>query len=234
MRRPRPHGRSHPPRAGSLTLRPAAALGDAVRRAPDRHRRDRRPHAAHPAAQAIGPRARAPGGRHGTAQPRGAGHGATAAHRVGRAPGGAVAPNRGNTRRGDGHPRVARRAGARQAHSAARARQARVRVEAIATQLDTRARASGDTVNRYMVYHRLWIRPGARWTAAFWEASVLSGVGRQLEPWYLNIATLGTLRQTSSGANVNGFWGVDLERRATTTLFGQFMLDDIQVSRKTP
>src|SRR2546422_7940358 len=28
---------------------------------------------------------------------------------------------------------------------------ARVRVEAIATQLDTRARASGDTVNRYMV-----------------------------------------------------------------------------------
>jgi len=110
---------------------------------------------------------------------------------------------------------------------------ARVRVEAIATQLDTRTDASGTPVNRYMVYHRLWIRPGPRWTAAFWEASVLSGVGRQLEPWYLNIATLGTLRQTSTGANVNGFWGIDFERRATTTLFGQFMLDDIQVSRKT-
>jgi hypothetical protein len=32
-------------------------------------------------------------------------------------------------------------------------------------------------------------------------------------------------------ANVNSFVGVDFERRAGITLYGQFMLDDIQVSR---
>jgi len=58
-------------------------------------------------------------------------------------------------------------------------------------------------------------------------------VGRQLEPWYLNVATVSALRQGSTGTNANSFVGFDLERRAGTTLFGQFMLDDIQVSRKT-
>ena len=48
-----------------------------------------------------------------------------------------------------------------------------------------------------------------------------------------NVATLGVLRQGSTGTNANSFVGFDLERRATTTLYGQFMLDDIQLSRKT-
>ena len=108
----------------------------------------------------------------------------------------------------------------------------RVQIAAIATQLDSRTDTSGAIVNRYMVLHRFWLRPRGRWTVALWEGSVLSGVGRQLEPWYLNVATLGVLRQSSTGANVNSFVGLDLERHARTTLFGQFMLDDIQVSRK--
>src|SRR5256712_6437932 len=108
----------------------------------------------------------------------------------------------------------------------------RVQIAAIATQLDSRTDTSGAIVNRYMIYHRFWLRPRGRWTVALWEGSVISGVGRPLEPWYLNAATLGVLRQSATDANVNSFVGFDLERHARTTLFGQFMLDDIQLSRK--
>ena len=109
----------------------------------------------------------------------------------------------------------------------------RVRLATITTQLDPVD--TGAVVNRYQIYHRLWIKPGGargRWTVALWEASVLSGVGRTLEPWYLNVATLSFLRQ-GTGTNANSFAGFDVERRARSTLFGQFMLDDIQLSRKT-
>src|SRR5712692_3431828 len=110
----------------------------------------------------------------------------------------------------------------------------RVQVQAFAAQLDTRADSTGAPVNRYMTQHRLWIHPRGRWTLALSEASVISGVGRQLEPWYLNLATIGFFRQTESGTNANNFLGLDVQRRGATTLMAQFMLDDIQVSRKTP
>jgi hypothetical protein len=109
----------------------------------------------------------------------------------------------------------------------------RVRLSTIATQLDPID--TGAVVNRYQIHHRLWIKPGGprgRWTVALWEASVLSGVGRSLEPWYLNVATLSFLRQ-GRGPNANSFAGFDVERRARSTLFGQVMLDDVQLSRQT-
>src|SRR5205823_9754378 len=112
----------------------------------------------------------------------------------------------------------------------------RVRLAAIVTQLDPIDTGGISPVNRYQIYHRLWIRPSGvrgRWTVALWEASVLSGVGRALEPWYLNVATLGALRQGSTGTNANSFVGFDVERRASTTVFGQFMIDDIQITHKT-
>src|SRR5438270_7145584 len=111
----------------------------------------------------------------------------------------------------------------------------RVRLAAITTQLDP-IDTGGTAVNRYQIYHRLWIKPGGargRWTVALWEASVLSGVGRTLEPWYLNVASVGALRQGSTGTDANSFVGFDVERRASTTMFGQFMIDDIQISHKT-
>ncbi len=92
--------------------------------------------------------------------------------------------------------------------------------------------SAGAQVNRYMVQNRLWIHPG-RWTLALSEAGVTSGAGRQLEPWYLNPASI-TYFRASYGGNVNSSLGVDVERRAAATLFGQFMLDDIQVSRNSP
>jgi hypothetical protein len=69
---------------------------------------------------------------------------------------------------------------------------------------------------------------------ALWEGAVLSGADRGIEPWYLNILNLAMLEQVNSGTNVNSFLGVDFERRGGVTLFGQLMLDDIQVDRRTP
>ena len=110
----------------------------------------------------------------------------------------------------------------------------RVQLQAFAAQLDTRSDSTGAPVNRYMTQHRLWIHPPGRWTLALSEASVISGTGRQLEPWYLNLATIGFFRQTETNTNANNFLAVDVERGGAPTLFGQFMLDDIQVSRKAP
>jgi len=108
-----------------------------------------------------------------------------------------------------------------------------VKLEAIAFQLNDLTDTAGATVHRYMVQHRLWIRPPGRWTLALWEGSVLSGVGRQLEPWYLNVASLGLLSQLNTGTTVNSFLGFDAQRHGTVTLFAQGMLDDIQVDKKT-
>src|SRR5438105_3228120 len=108
----------------------------------------------------------------------------------------------------------------------------RVQLQAIATQLDDRIDPIGARVHRYMTQHRLWLRPADEWSFALWEGSVLSGADRQFEPWYLNILNLGLLEQLNTGTNVNSFVGLDFERRGDATLFGQLMLDDIQVDRK--
>ena len=107
-----------------------------------------------------------------------------------------------------------------------------LRLEAIATQLNDLIDSLG-THNRYMVQHRLLIHPPGRWTIVGWDASVLSGVGRQLEPWYLNPLNISYLTQTNTNARVNAFMGIDVSRQAAVTLFAQAMLDDIQIDRKT-
>jgi len=109
---------------------------------------------------------------------------------------------------------------------------ARVRLQVLATELDTRTDSTGAAINRYLSVSRAWIRLPRRWTVAVWQAGVWSGAGRQLEPWFLNPATWLYIRASNSNTNVNSFLGLDLERRGATTAFAQFMLDDIQVSRK--
>ncbi len=108
---------------------------------------------------------------------------------------------------------------------------ASVRLQAIAAELDPLTDSTGATVNRFMLQHRIYVHPGGRWTFALWEGSVWSGVGRQAEPWYLNIMDLG-LHIAGYGGNVNSFEGLDIERRGRVTVFGQAMLDDIQIERK--
>ncbi len=110
---------------------------------------------------------------------------------------------------------------------------AAVRLEGIAAQLNSLPDTAGAIHNRYMVQHRLWLRPPGRWTVALWEGSVLEGVGRQLEPWYLNLMGLGVLAQVNTNTDVNSFVGFDAQRRGRVTLFAQGMLDDIQVDRQT-
>jgi hypothetical protein len=112
-------------------------------------------------------------------------------------------------------------------------------LQALATQLDE-ADSAGTVVHRYMEQHRLWFRPDQRWTFALWEGSVLSGPDRVFEPWYLNIMNLGLLERVnmvaapnSHNRKVTSFLGLDLERRGDATVFGQLMLGDIQIDRKS-
>ena len=106
-----------------------------------------------------------------------------------------------------------------------------VRVEGIAAQLNSLPDTTGAIHNRYVVQHHLWLRPPGRWTVALWEGSVLEGVGRQLEPWYLNLMSLGVLAQVNTNTDVNSFVGFDLQRHGPVTVFAQGMLDDIQIDR---
>lgn len=108
---------------------------------------------------------------------------------------------------------------------------AKLRLEAIATQLDDQRDSTGAVVHRFMEQHRLLYRP-ACWTLAVWEGSVLSGPDRSFETWYLNPLNLGLLEQVNNGGNVNSFVGLDFERRGRVTVFGQALLDDIQIDRK--
>jgi hypothetical protein len=109
-----------------------------------------------------------------------------------------------------------------------------IQLQAIGTELDPLTDTSGAVVNRYMVQRRLYVRPRGRWTFAVWEGSVWSGVGRQAEPWYLNLMGLNWIVANYAGSgNVNLFEGLEFERRGAVTLFGQFMLDDVQYQRES-
>ncbi len=108
-----------------------------------------------------------------------------------------------------------------------------VQLQGIVTELDTRFDTSGAPVRRYMVQHRLWIRPPGSWTFALWEGAAISGQDRSIEPWYLNLLNLAMLEQVNSGTNANSMLGIDVERRGAATLYLQAMLDDIQVDNKT-
>lgn len=121
-------------------------------------------------------------------------------------------------------------------HLALRVGVAVLQLQAIVTQLDTRTDSGGAAVSRYMFQHRVYFHPHGRYTLALWEGSVWAGIGRQLEPWYLNVLNVGWIVQGTAGANtnVNNFFGLDIERRARVTAFGQFMLDDIQIDHQDP
>jgi hypothetical protein len=106
-------------------------------------------------------------------------------------------------------------------------------LQAIATQLNDTTDSMGAVVHRYMEQHRLLVRPGSRWTFAVWEGSVLSGPDRGFEPWYLNIMNLGLLEQYNTHTSQNSFVGVDVERHGGLTVFGQFMLDDIEIHNQS-
>jgi hypothetical protein len=107
-----------------------------------------------------------------------------------------------------------------------------VRVEGVLTQLDDLPDTSGALNHRYLVAHRLILRPPGRTTIALWEGTVLAGPGRQLEPWFANIFTLGLLAQYDQGTAPNNLLGLDVTTRfRRTQLFASVLIDDIQVDR---
>lgn len=108
-----------------------------------------------------------------------------------------------------------------------------IQLQAIVTQLDTRVDSLNVSERRYMVQHRLWIHPPGAWTVSVWEGNVWAGADRGLEPWFLNVMNLGLLEQVNTNTNVNSFVGFDVELHGRITAFGQAMLDDIQVDKKT-
>jgi hypothetical protein len=112
---------------------------------------------------------------------------------------------------------------------------ANVRLEGLLTQLDDLPDTSGALNHRYLVAHRLVLRPRGRMTIALWEGSLLAGPGRQLEPWFANIFTLGLLAQYDQGGSANNLLGADVVTRlGRTQLFGSVLIDDIQVDRSNP
>ena len=112
----------------------------------------------------------------------------------------------------------------------------RLQLQAIMTQLDDLPDTSGALNHRYFVAHRLVWRPGARrgTTLGLWEGEIAAGPARTLEPWFANILNLGLLVEYDRNVSVNSLLGVDWESRlGGVTLFGQALLDDIQIDRAT-
>jgi len=110
-----------------------------------------------------------------------------------------------------------------------------VRLEGVLTQLDDLPDTGGTLNHRYFVAHRLVLRPPGHTTFALWEGDVLAGPGRELEPWYANILTLGLLQQYDQNSRANSLLGADVVTRlGRTQVFASLLIDDIQVDRSGP
>lgn len=112
----------------------------------------------------------------------------------------------------------------------------RLQLQAIVTQLDDLADTSGTLNHRYFIAHRLVWRPGTGrgTTLALWEGEISAGPARTLEPWFANILNPGLLVEYDRNVSVNSLLGADWESRlGAVTLFGQALLDDIQIDRAT-
>src|SRR5258705_352054 len=105
-------------------------------------------------------------------------------------------------------------------------------LEGLITQLDDLPDTSGAPQHRYFIAHRVTVRPPGNATFSLWEGTIVAGEGRQLEPWFANIFTLGLLQQYDQGSQANNLIGFDVTTRINRTqLFASVLLDDIQVDR---
>jgi hypothetical protein len=105
-----------------------------------------------------------------------------------------------------------------------------LRIEGIVTQLDDLRDTAGTPHHRYLVAHRIVIRPPGRTTIALSEGSLVAGEGRELEPWYLNILNVGLLASYDQNLRANHMFGLDVDTRVgRTRLFGTVLIDDIQI-----
>jgi len=106
--------------------------------------------------------------------------------------------------------------------------------EGILTQLDVLADTAGVMNQRHFGAPRLVVRPPSNTTFALWEGTITAGEGRDLEPWFANIFSLGLIQQYDQNSPSNNLLGFDVTTRIKRTqLFGSVLIDDIQVDNNS-
>ncbi|HEY6807459.1 MAG TPA: hypothetical protein VI160_01630 [Gemmatimonadales bacterium] len=107
-------------------------------------------------------------------------------------------------------------------------------LEGLITQLDDLRDTTGTPNHRYLVAHRLVLHPPGRTSVALWEGDILAGPGRELEPWYANILTLGLLQEYNQSSATNSLLGADVVTGlGGVTVFGSLLIDDFQIDHST-
>ncbi len=119
-------------------------------------------------------------------------------------------------------------------HLAVRIGPERLRLEMTVAQLDTLVPwDSVAPVERWVVSHRLVVRPSASLAFSLGESVVHAGSGT---PWrFLNPATMGLLTIYDGADDANSLLGADVVWHAASRLrlFGQVLVDDIQVDNSS-
>ncbi len=105
----------------------------------------------------------------------------------------------------------------------------RLRLSALATELQDQLDSLGRTVHRYYFVHRLHAGLSRRFSIALWEGVVLAGADRNFEARYRNPLSVSYLANTIGlGDRGNVLLGADVRWRAfgRTTINAQLALDD--------
>lgn len=89
--------------------------------------------------------------------------------------------------------------------------------------------------NRFFAGHRLDVHFNDRLRIGFFETVIFGGPGRQIELYYLNPLIFFHGSQLNNGADDNTFVGLDFDYmpRRGIRLFGQLLIDDIQMEHKS-
>ncbi|RKX29981.1 MAG: hypothetical protein DRP47_00330 [Candidatus Zixiibacteriota bacterium] len=89
--------------------------------------------------------------------------------------------------------------------------------------------------NRYFASHRLDLHLSSRCRIGFFETAIFGGPGRQIELYYLNPLIFFHSSQLNEGQNDNTLLGFDFDLKPAggLKLFGQLLVDDFQIDRKS-
>jgi len=113
----------------------------------------------------------------------------------------------------------------------------KARLHGFVAQLDDYVDGNAEVWRRWYVGTRLALLPSDKVMVAIWQGSLVSGLHRGLDLWYLNPLNLTYVVQANEDSvvdNSNQVAGLDVQVGLghRTRLFGQLLLDDAQVDRK--
>jgi hypothetical protein len=108
----------------------------------------------------------------------------------------------------------------------------------LTAELDTMIldRFPGEVVRRYLAMHRLWIHPHPRLSVGLTESVLYGGPNRTFEPWFLNpfLYWHGEVLNHKGEGNVIVMLDVDWFPKTGWELYGEFIIDDMQIEKDTP